>query len=106
MTTVTRDSLQSMLSNPNPAYVQAVIGRALVVLLNNQTSDEQANNATTKQNGIGFTGADAYSGSLTAKYYIKHKRLLDWMVDKWTKQNGKGYCRLAKYHAQLDAASR
>jgi len=104
MAQVTRESIIKMLNNPNPAYVQAVIGRALVVLLNNQTRDEQANNTTTQDNGIGFTGADARSGSITAKYFIKHHSLQDWMVEKWAKPNRRGIPRLAKYHAQLNAA--
>jgi hypothetical protein len=106
MAKVTRKSITEMLNSPNPAYVQAVIGRALVVLLNNQTRDEQANNTTTQDNGIGFTGADARSGSITAKYFIKHHSLQDWMVEKWTKPNRNGIPRLAKYHAQLNAAAK
>jgi len=106
MPTVTAESIKAMLENSNPAYVQAVIGRALVVIFNNQTTDEQDDNSTNKSNGIGFTGADAYSGSLTAKFYLKHKRLEDWMVDKWAKPNRKGVPRLAKYHGQLNRVTR
>lgn len=102
---VTKDSLQQMLNNPNPAYVIAVIGRALVVLFNNQTRDEQSLNQTTNDNGIGFCGADARSGSITAKYFIKHKTLLPWQVELWTKVGSTGYSRLCKYHAQLNAAA-
>lgn len=104
MATVTRKSLQTMLDNPNQKYVAAVIGRALVVLFNNQTRDEQSMNATNKDNGIGFTGADAHSGSITAKYYIKHKTLMDWQIARWTKRGTRGYSRLAKYHKQLNNA--
>ncbi len=106
MATVTRETLTEMLSNTNPAYVQTVIGRALIVLLKNQTADEQALNQTNEDNGIGFTGADARAGSLTAKYWIKHQRLEDWMVDNWKRVGTKGYSRLAKYHRQLNAAVR
>lgn len=105
MKRVSRESLQAMLDNPNREYVAKVIGRALVVLLNNQTHDEQAMNATTKDNGIGFTGADAKSGSITAKYFIKHKTLLDWQIDRWTKPAASGYARLTKYHKQLNVAA-
>ncbi len=102
MAKVTRESIAAMLNNDNPAYVQAVIGRALVALLKNQTATEQATASTNEDNGIGFTGADAKGGTLTAKYYIKHKRLLDWQVDKWLKLGSNGYPRLAKYHKQLN----
>lgn len=98
---VTRDSLAKMLENPNPAYVQAVIGKALVAIFNRQTEDEKASNDTRKWNSIGFSGADAKSGSLTAKYWLKHKRLLDWQVEKWIKLS-RGYPRLCKYHKQLN----
>lgn len=105
MAKVTRETLQAMLDNNNPEYVAAVIGRALVVLFNNQTRDEKSMNATNQDNGIGFTGADAHSGSITAKYYIKHKTLLGWQVERWTKPAASGYARLAKYHKQLNAAA-
>ena len=105
MAIVTRKSLQAMLNNDNPEYVVQVIGRALVVLFNNQTRDEQVMNTTNQDNGIGFTGADAHSGSITAKYFIKHKTLLNWQIDRWTKPTASGYARLAKYHKQLNAAA-
>ena len=105
MAKVTRKTLQAMLDNNNPEYVAAVIGRALVVLFNNQTRDEKSMNTTNQDNGIGFTGADAHSGSITAKYYIKHKTLMDWQVERWTKPAASGYARLAKYHKQLNAAA-
>lgn len=98
---VTRDSLARMLANENPAYVQAVIGKALVAIFNRQTEDEKASNDTNKWNSIGFSGADAKSGCLTAKYWLKHKRLLDWQIEKWTKLS-RGYPRLCKYHKQLN----
>jgi hypothetical protein len=103
---VTRDTIADMLRDERPAYVAMVIGRALVVIFNNQTKGEQSANVTDNNNGIGFTGADARTGSLTAKYYLRHKTLLQWQVDKWTKLDSKGYPRLAKYHKQLDAAAR
>lgn len=106
MPLVTRESLTTLLNHPNPAKVQAVVGRALVVLLKNQTADEQVMNATTQDNGIGFTGADARAGSITAKFWIKNQRLEDWMVDNWTRKNTRGVCRLAKYHKQLNSAAK
>ena len=105
MKLVTRESLQTMLEREDQDYVAAVIGRALVVLLRNQTREEAADNVTNQHNGIGFTGADAHSGCITAKYFIKHKKLLDWQIARWTKPGGKGYARLAKYHKQLNDAA-
>lgn len=106
MKLVTKDSFQTMLDDPRPEYVAAVIGRALVVVFNNQTKDEQRVNVTNKHNGIGFTGADAHSGCITAKYYLKHKTLLDWQVERWLKPSkSTGYARIAKYWAQLNTAA-
>jgi len=105
MAIVTRESLTNMLETANAAKRQAIIGRALVVLLRNQTSDEQAMNTTNEDNGVGFTGADARGGSITAKFWIKNQRLEDWMVDNWMRPNANGVPRLAKYHKQLDAAA-
>lgn len=102
---VTKESLITMLSG-TPHYVEHVVGRALMVIFYNQTADEASSNDTKEQNGIGFTGADARGGSITAKYYIKHQRLEDWMVDNWTRRNSNGVPRLAKYHKQLDIAAK
>lgn len=91
-----------MLENDNPSYVEAVIGRALVAIFNRQTETEKKVNTTNQHNMIGFTGVDALSGSITAKYYIKHKKLLQWQIDRWLKQNKNGVPRIAKYHKQLN----
>jgi len=100
---VTKDSLQSMLDNENPTYVMHVVGRALVAIFNRQTEDEKKVNETKLHNGIGFTGSDGRSGSLTAKSYLKNKRLEDWQVERWTKRSAKtNYARLCKYHTQLN----
>lgn len=99
---VTRDSLQHMLDNDNVEYVQLVIGKALTALYDYQTTEEQHVNSTLNSNGVGFTGADANSGSRTAKFWLKHHTLLDWQVAMWTKKGSKGYARLAKYHKQLN----
>jgi len=102
MSDVTRESLNTMLHNENPRYVQTVIGRALWALFLRQTEDEQNSNDTHQNNSIGFSGADGKSGSLTAKYWMKHKRLEDWMVAKWMKPARNGYPRLCKYVKQLN----
>ena len=99
---VTRDTLRTMLCNPNPRYVEVVVGRALLALLQRQTKDEQRANDTREHNGIGFSGADARSGTLTAKTFARDGKLLDWQIAKWTKLAKNGYPRLAKYAKQLN----
>jgi len=106
MAIITRESITTLIENANDAKRQAIVGRALVILLKNQTADEQTMNATNEDNGIGFTGADARAGSITAKFWIKNQRLEDWMVDNWTRKNARGVLRLAKYHKQLDMAAK
>ena len=99
---VTKESLQQMLNNTNPAYVMAVVGRALVHIHNRQTESEKVTNSTIEHNGIGFAGCDARSGSMTAKYYLKNNKLEQWMVEKWLKRGSNGFSRLTKYHSQLN----
>lgn len=99
---VTRDSLRTMLENPNRKYVETVVGRALVALLKRQTAEEQATADTRVWNSVGFSGADARSGTLTAKTWIGKGRLLDWQLNKWLKPAKNGYPRLCKYAKQLN----
>ncbi|PPD55527.1 MAG: hypothetical protein CTY12_00695 [Methylotenera sp.] len=101
-TIVTKESLQTMLDNTNPNYVMAVVGRALVQLHKRQTESEKVTNSTQEHNGVGFAGCDARSGSMTAKFYLKHNKLEQWMIEKWLKRGSNGFSRLTKYHAQLN----
>ncbi len=99
---VTKESLQRMLASQDTAYVDQVIGRALVALLARQTEAEQRSNSTEQHNNVGFTGTDGRSGALTAKYFIKHKKLLQWQREMWLKPNKNGTARIVKYHKQLN----
>lgn len=99
---VTKDTLQQMLNNPNPKYVERVVGRALWAIFQNQTKDERDQNETRVHNGIGFTGSDARGGSLTAKSWKHNGYLAAWQIERWTKKNDKGFSRLTKYHRQLN----
>lgn len=99
---VTRESLEALLADDRGhEFVQHVVGRALVALFDRQTKDEQATDDTHEWNTVGFSGADARSGSITAKTYLKNGRLLDWQVDAWTR-DFRGRPRLCKYHKQLN----
>lgn len=99
---VTRDSLRVMLRNDNIQYVDTVIGRALLALLKRQTADEQRAADTRVWNAVGFSSADAKSGTLTAKAFAKNGYLLDWQRNKWLKPAPNGYPRLCKYAKQLN----
>lgn len=98
---VTKESLAALLANPDKRA--AVIGRALVALLARQVQDEQAGADTKYHNGVGFVPCDAYSGTLTAKYFRKHGTLQDWQIQKWMAPSGKARNpRLLKYTRQLN----
>lgn len=114
MPVVTRESLQAMLDQANEIKRAHIIGRALVVLFNRQTADEQAQDKTDNLNSVGFSGADARTGCLSAKSYLKSKRtaletntapLQDWQVEKWYKKGRNGFSRICKYARQLNEAA-
>jgi hypothetical protein len=98
---VTRESLEALVTRGDNTAMHA-IGRALVHLLNRQTREEQACNTTNVSNNMGFTGADAHSGCISAKYYLKHGKLLDWQIERWLKPGSRGFARITKYWKQLD----
>lgn len=101
MTIVTRSKLIEMINRQDEVAMHA-IGRALVHLFRRQTEAERDMNTTCEYNLRGFTGADGRQGALTAKYYLKHKKLLDWQMEIWRKPNKNGIPRLAKYWAQIN----
>ena len=100
---VTKSRLDALLNKNEKCRIDT-IGRALVILLKNQTTDEQKANTTTHSNDIGFAGCDARTGSITAKYYIKHNTLLPWQVEMWMK-DWRGAPRISKYWRQLNTAA-
>lgn len=102
---VTKESLTALVTNTDQRKQITAIGRALVVILNNQTMDEQQEGSTKESNGIGFTGADAHSGTITAKYYLKHGTLRDFQIKMWTAKNSTGTLRVCKYWKQLNDAA-
>jgi len=99
---VTKESLRKMLNEADDTKRQHIIGRALVRLFKRQTNSEQMSDSTEQDNGIGFTGGDAKSGSLTAKFYMTHGKLLDWQVERWMRVGKSGYPRICKYDRQLN----
>lgn len=92
-------------TTPDPIKLQHIVGRALVALFKRQTETERTLNDTNVNNNRGFTSGDAKSGSITAKYYIKHKKLESWQVQKWLEGNERGEMRLTKYWRQINEAA-
>lgn len=97
---VTRQSMMALMSESEEKQIH-VIGRALVAIFSRQTKEEKTLNSTRQHNNIGFSGHDGKSGSLTAKYYIRHGTLLPWQVELWTR-DFRGNPRITKYAKQLN----
>jgi hypothetical protein len=58
------------------------VERAIVVLYNRQTSDEQTSQQTRHRNGRGFNSSDAHKGSYMANYILKGNHLSGkWLND-------------------------
>lgn len=77
------------------------IARALLVLNERQTLDEQNSEATKYDNGVGFTGADARMGTSMAQFYAARGYLTDKQLAYWKKPNKNGVWRICKYAQQL-----
>jgi hypothetical protein len=99
---VTRDSLKQMLNESDETFRVRLVGRALVALFHRQTAAEQAVNQTEVSNGIGFSGCDARSGSLTARSFMRTGTLAPWQLKRWMKEGSSGYPRICKYAKQLN----
>ena len=81
------------------------IGRALIVLLKNQTPDEVSSMDTKHVNGKGFNAAHAKVGTSMA-VYAKNRNgyLTQRQIDYWRKKDTKGNMRIGIYWKQLQNA--
>lgn len=103
---ITKESLVEMIETADEVKRMHIVGRACLVLFNRQLEDEKQANTTTTTNYRGFTQADARQGSITAKFFIKHKMLHDWQVAQWLKTDVRGTPRIVKYWKQLNEAAK
>lgn len=102
---ITRENFVEMLEKADEQKRVRLIGRALVVLLQRQTYEEQRVEKTQEHNGIGFTGTDAEVGTNMAKWYQARGFLSQKQVAVWMKKNKTGVPRIAKYHGQLNESA-
>lgn len=72
--------------------------RALVIVYNNQTSNEKSSLATLNMNGVGFTKADGHKLAGIAKFYISKNYLSDKQLSYVKK-------RIYKYWKQILAVA-
>lgn len=77
------------------------IARALVVLNERQTADEQATENTKYANGQGFRPCHARMGTSMATFYLKNNFLTPKQVAYWRKPMKDGKMRLEIYAGQL-----
>ena len=81
------------------------IARALIVLKNRQTEDEQASETTRHLNGRGFRPCHARMGVSMAKFYERNGYLSPKQLAYWRKE-GKEGMRIAIYWRQLLEAAK
>ena len=77
------------------------VARALVVLTERQTADEQASEDTKYLNGQGFRPCHARMGTSMAKFYERTGYLSPKQVAYWRKPQKDGKMRIAIYAGQL-----
>jgi hypothetical protein len=77
------------------------VERALALLLKRQTHTEQVAETTTEANGVGFSALDAEIFTGLGKWVAKGRKLTPKQIAICRKTNKQGFCRIAKYWAQL-----
>ena len=77
------------------------VARALVVLNQRQTADEQATQGTRYNNGRGFRPCHARMGTSMATYFQKFGYLSDRQIDYWRVPMRDGKMRIEIYAGQL-----
>lgn len=77
------------------------VARALVVLTERQTVDEQIDENTKHLNGMGFRPCHARMGTSMAKFYERNGYLSPKQIAYWRKPQKDGKARIAIYASQL-----
>lgn len=73
----TRDEINALINRSD-----AAVERAMVVLFERQTTDEQRSEDTKHQNSVGFSAAHARTGSYLAKWVLSGKHLNGRFLDR------------------------
>jgi len=98
--TWTKESIYKLLETNDKA-----VGRALLVLLANQTDDEKLHQCTKYDNGKGFSPFDARRMTSLALFFKAKNYLSDRQLAWLRAGKSKRYhSRIGKYHAQLLSA--
>jgi hypothetical protein len=100
MKPITKELIVELLSRNDQIGMHSV-GRALVVLYNNQTADEQQTRDTNETNGKGYSKAHADIGTSMAQFYLKNGFLTPKQVQYWQRPTSSGRVRIAIYWKQI-----
>lgn len=79
----------------------AAIARALVVLNERQTADEQVSENTKYHNGRGFRPCHARMGTSMAKFFLRNGYLSPKQINYWRALQKDGKMRIEIYAGQL-----
>jgi len=91
-----KDAIVELLRTNDKAII-----RALIVLNERQTIDEQLSTTTKYQNGKGFRPCHARMGTSMAEFFTKNNYLSPKQIAYWRKPNTKGIMRIEIYANQL-----
>ena len=97
---MTKEQILHLLQNSDKA-----VARALVVVFNNQTSDEQSTATVRYHNCKGFRPCHARMGTSMAKFYNRNGFLSAKQIAYWRRSDRQGNMRIGIYWKQLAAAA-
>jgi len=92
----TAESIKNLLATNDRA-----VGRALIVLRNRQTADEQRSETTKHLNGRGFRPCHARMGTSMADFFERRGYLTEKQVNYWRSKMADGNSRIEIYTRQL-----
>lgn len=98
---LSKEKIVELLKNDDRAVI-----RALLVLNNRQTNDEQSQEQTRYRNGRGFRPCHARVGSSMAKFFLRNNYLTAKQIAYWRVLDSKGNMRIAIYWQQLQEAAK
>jgi hypothetical protein len=93
---VSKEQIISLLATNDKA-----VARALVALNDRQTADEQQNQSTRLDNGMGFKPCHARMGTSMAEFFQKNGYLSPKQIAYWRKVDANGSMRIGCYWKQL-----
>jgi len=96
MPNLTREGIVELLKSSDKA-----IARALVVLTERQTTEEQTVEETIVHNGRGFRPCHAKMGTSISKFYLSRGFITAKQANYWRKKDRTGRMRIEIYSRQL-----